>query len=329
MRLVLTLMLALNAAIPVPADELYFAFWNVENLFDTIDDPKVELDEEFTPTAPKQWTQERYEKKLQNLAQVIRDMNGGKGPDVLGLCEVENAAVVNDLIRKLEPLKRKYRLLHRDSPSARGIDCALLVDEARASVSDTEFHLVPGVKTRDIVEAKVMMDGKTLFVFMNHWPSRGGDKDGEQREKAAKVLRKRVDEILHADAAADIVIGGDLNDHPTDKSVREILHAETDKSKLHDATLFDTMGTIPNGTGTYFFEGHWEIIDHVIVSRGLLDEKGFRWRTDSTTVIRNDYQLFKPRDGEPRPNRTYGGDKYYGGYSDHTPVACVVEMVNP
>lgn len=146
-------------------------------------------------------------------------MNGGKGPDVLGLCEVENAAVVKDLIRVLEPLKRSYRLIHKDSPSGRGIDCAILVDEARAKASDAEFHPVPGVKTRDIVEAKVAVDGKTLFVFMNHWPSRLSDNGGEQRQKAAKVLRKRVDEILHADAATDIVIGGDLDDHPTDKSV--------------------------------------------------------------------------------------------------------------
>lgn len=325
MRITLAVALIFFSAFSASANELFVAFWNVENLFDTVDDPKVELDEEFTPTGTKQWTKERYETKLRNLAQVIRDMNGGKGPDVLGLCEIENAAVVKDLIRELEPLKRKYQLIHRDSPSGRGIDCAILVDEARARVAKADFLPVTGVKTRDIVEAQLAVDGNPLYVFMNHWPSRGGDSEGVERGKAAAVLRKRVDALLQSDPMTDIVMGGDFNDHSSDKSIHDVLRAETDRSKLHENTLLDTMGTIPTGTGTYFYDGHWENIDHLIVSRGLLDEKAFRWRRDSTTVIRKDYQLFKPRDGQPRPNRTYGGEKYHGGYSDHLPVACIVE----
>ena len=118
---------------------------------------------------------------------------------MLGLCEVENAAVVKDLIRELDPLKRKYRLIHRDSPSGRGIDCAILMDETRARVADAGFHPVAGLSTRDIVEAKVTMDGNPLYVFMNHWSSRGGDKTGEPRERAAKVLRARIDQLVRAD----------------------------------------------------------------------------------------------------------------------------------
>jgi hypothetical protein len=107
-------------------------------------------------------------------------MNGGKGPDVLGLCEIENAGVVLDLVRELAPLKRNYKLIHRDSPSGSGIDCAILVDEASAKIAASKFHPVLGVNTREIVEARLDVGGKTLFVFENHWPSRGGDKSGAE-----------------------------------------------------------------------------------------------------------------------------------------------------
>lgn len=160
------------------ADETYVAFWNVENLFDTIDDPAVEKDEEFTPDAPKKWTEERFQTKLENLARVIADMNGGRGPDVLGLSEIENRFVIEKLIEQLKPLNRDYGIVHKDSPSYRGIDCALIYDRKKLKLKSSDFLFIHS-RTREIVEAELTIGGDSLFVFVNHWPSRGGDREGK------------------------------------------------------------------------------------------------------------------------------------------------------
>ena len=135
------------------AEELYVACWNVENLFDLRDDPSVVGDEEFTPQAAKRWTTERLDIKLANLAKVITKMNNDRGPDVLGLIEVENHYVLRELVKTLAPLKRNYKIVHQDSPSDRGIDCALLYDADRLSLRFSSFHFVDAENTRDIVEA--------------------------------------------------------------------------------------------------------------------------------------------------------------------------------
>ena len=157
------------------AEDLFIASWNVENLFDLEDDPNVALDEEYTPQAPKRWTRERLDIKLNNLVKIIGKMNGGRGPDVLGLCEVENRKVVEMLVAKLAPLGRKYQIVHKDSPSDRGIDTALIYDANVFGMEDSKFHFVDAERTRDIVEAKLTRGGKGLYVFVNHWPSRGND----------------------------------------------------------------------------------------------------------------------------------------------------------
>src|SRR4051812_2426996 len=137
------------------AEELVVASWNCENLFDTEDDPNVKGDEDYTPDSPKKWTKEKLDTKLTNLATIIKKMNDGKGPDVLGVCEVENRKVVEMLVEKLQPLGRKYEIIHKDSPSERGIDCAIIYDSAVFSLADSKFHHVDAGDTRDIVEAKL------------------------------------------------------------------------------------------------------------------------------------------------------------------------------
>ena len=312
------------------ADEFYVAFWNVENLFDTVDDPNVKLDEEFTPTATKQWTEERFEDKLQKLARVISDMNGGHGPDVLGVAEVENRLVLEKLVEHLKPLGRDYDIVHHDSPSGRGIDCALLYDHKKFELKSSGFLIVHET-TREIVEADLTAGGNKLFVFVNHWPSRGGDREGKGRMQAGDVLRKRIDEILKEDAKADIVVIGDLNDHPDDPSVSQHLRALKDADALKDGDLFNTTWAIHDAPdrGSYNYHGKWEIIDHVIISPGLLDEAGFEWKPGSTTEIRNKYQMYRAGTPKEIPSRTYDWDKYLGGYSDHLPVACVIEQKGP
>src|SRR4051794_2316041 len=226
------LLIALNLRTQPSArgEEVYVAGWNCENLFDTEDDPKVEGDEEYTPDSPKHWTKERLDIKLDNLSSIIRKMNDGRGPDVLGVCEIENRKVVEMLVDKLKPLGRKYEIVHKDSPSERGIDCAIIFDSAVFTLIDSRFHHVDAENTRDIVEAKLERKGKDLYVFMDHWPSRHHKESF--RVKAADVARKRLDDILAGDKKVDAILLGDFNDESTDESIRDHLRAASAKENL-------------------------------------------------------------------------------------------------
>jgi endonuclease/exonuclease/phosphatase family metal-dependent hydrolase len=308
------------------AEELYIASWNVENLFDLQRDLSVELKDDFTPDSPKKWTKERLGIKLTNLSEAISKMNAGKGPDVLGLCEVENRKVVEMLRDKLAPLGRKYEIVHKESPSDRGIDTALLYDANVFSLADSKFHFVDADKTRDIVEAKLHRDGSDLFVFVNHWPSRRNPES--QRLKAAEVLRKRIDAILAADPKADIVMVGDFNDEPDNISLRDHLRATPSKDKLVDGALFNSTASLAaDKKGTFFYENEWELIDHIIVSPGLLDEVGFQLKDGSTERIVRPELMYQPPYPKAlaRPSTSYSKNSFHkNGYSDHIALGCVI-----
>jgi predicted extracellular nuclease len=313
---------------PAFADELYVASWNVENLFDLKDDPNVKYDEDYSPQSPKRWTKERLDIKLNQLAKIISKMNIGRGPDVLGLCEVENRKVVEMLVAKLAPLGRKYEIIHKDSPSDRGIDCALIYDSSVFSLADSKFHYIEAERTRDIVEARLRRKNADLFVFVNHWPSRLNDE--WQREAAATVLRKRLDEILAADPKADIVLVGDFNDEPDNTSIRDQLRAASSKENLPAGALFDSTAHLQAaGKGTHVYNNEWNLLDHIIISAGLLDDAAYRWKPDSSQRLEFDELFFHPRGrGEiPRPNRTYSGNDFHkSGFADHLAVVCVIEQ---
>ena len=164
-------------------EDFFIAHWNVENLFDTVDDPNVKGDEEFTPDGPKHWTDQHLDDKLSNLGKIICKMNDNRGPDVLGLCEVENRKVVEMLVAKLRSLGRDYQIVHKDSPSERGIDCALVYDAKVFKLTDSKFHHVDAGNTRDILEAKLENGGKPLYVFVDHWPAQ--THDGVATERGA------------------------------------------------------------------------------------------------------------------------------------------------
>ncbi len=305
--------------------ELGLAFWNVENLFDTVDDPKTEGDEEFTPGEPKAWTETRLELKLTNLARVIGDMNSGHGPDVLGLCEIENRAVLELLVKQLDKTGRKYEIVHEDSPSYRGIDCALLYDSKTVKLDRSQIHTVKKFVTRDILEARFTSGDKSFFVFVNHWPSRRNP--DANRIEVATILRKRVDQLLKSNAAVDIAILGDLNDTPANVSVSKTLRTWGNPDELRPGVLFNSMWKYhQNGdTGTYVYKNKWDVLDHIILSPGMLDGVGVDWVKDSTRRVMADYQMFdSDTPGSiPRPSRSYLGPRFFGnGYSDHLPVEC-------
>jgi 5'-nucleotidase (lipoprotein e(P4) family) len=306
---------------------LGIAFWNVENLFDLLDDPNVEGDEEFTPTGPKKWTEDRYETKLNNLATVISQMNDQQGPDVLGLAEIENRSVLEALVEKLKPLGRDYQIVHHDSPSGRGIDCALIYDARVLELDHSKFHHVDAGNTREIVEARFRRNGNELTVFVNHWPARSHD--ASYRVKAGLVLRKRIDQLLSADALADIIAMGDFNDHQADESIRDALEATAELKEIRGGKLFNTMFALDPSvpTGTYVYNNQWETLDQLFVSPGMLIPNGVSWVMGSTrpAILVRD-QLYNPHgDAIARPSRSYTWNSFHeSGYSDHLPVVSSV-----
>lgn len=305
------------------------AFYNTENLFDTIDAP-YGGDDDFAPKGKNAWTPERYQKKLDNIYKVLSGILGGKKvPALIGLSEVENETVLQDLIKKT-PIADNYGIVHYDSPDERGIDVALLYDPTYFTLTASEpikveFDFEPSDRTRDILYVQGKLGKQDVHVFVNHWPSRreGMEKSSPKREAAAKIVQTKVSSILQKDGNAKIIIMGDLNDHPDNKSVAEVLKAKNDCSKPDAAQLYDLSAQFQQkGLGTHRYEGKWGVLDHIIVSGALLQNtKGLKTSPKDVHIFKQDWMMYNDtRYGGKSPSATYGGTKYYGGYSDHLPT---------
>ncbi len=299
-----------------------FAFYNVENLFDIYDDPKTS-DEEFTPTGKKKWTQERYQKKLDQLSTVVADL---KFPDILGVCEVENEKVMQDLAANPKLAAKNYQTVHFDSPDKRGIDNGLLYQKAHFTVLEKEAiainfptEIVENYTTRDILYVRGNYRGEELHVFINHWPSRRGGLEASEPKRVfvASQLRKKTDAILAQNPNANILIMGDLNDETDNNSVAKTLGAVapglTQKQYLYNFTQpLDAAGD-----GSYRYRENWNMLDQIIVSPNLTTGK---LRAQKAYIFKADYLNYEDKKYGQRPNKTYGGPNYYGGTSDHYPV---------
>lgn len=298
--------------------------YNVENLFDTSDDPKVP-DEEFLPSAEKKWDDERYQKKLNDLARVISEVNPKDAPEIVGLIEVENRAVLEDLVRTAALQKLDYGIIHEESPDFRGIDVALIYRKGEfTEISHEALPVVfaddPEFKTRDILHVVGKVKNNTVHVFVNHWPSRiGGDeKTQPKRILAASVLKRKVDEVLAADSRAHIVIMGDMNDEPSNVSLLETLGAKSPETGAKLVNLM--MPDDRKGEGTYFYSGNWNMLDNIVVSGEMINGKSIRVENGKGEIYRSDWMIFTNKTGDKTPNRSYVGNKYTGGVSDHFPV---------
>ncbi len=315
-------------AFPQNEEQLFVvASYNVENLFDTINDPTID-DEQFLPSDSSKWNSEKYSVKLKNLAAVIDSMNNGWGPDILGLIEVENKAVIEDLVARLGSGK-KYKIVHYDSPDGRGIDVALIYNSDLFSIARSEalvVELPDKWPTRSILHA-VLCDAKGIEFnfYVNHWPSRrGGEKSATARIAAASVLRKSIDKLLEEDPKSKIIMMGDFNDEPLDVSVEQTLRAGLmvciPGSQLDTAVYNLAMEKKIAGEGTYLYQGNWNMLDQIIVSGSVA----------ASNYLCNSYSIFKPEfilqkngkyAGSSLP--TFGGKRYFGGYSDHFAVYAV------
>jgi len=317
-----------------PPTTLTVMFYNTENLFDIVDDPRT-ADDEFTPAGKKEWTQERYEKKLEDLAKVISEMLPKGLPDLIGLCEVENRSVTEALARTGKLKKMDYGVVQDDSPDRRGIDVALLYNPGKFKYLSHRSIAIrfprDTTRVRDILYVKGRAGGEMMHIFVNHWKSRSGGVQATEQKRvfSAVVLRRTIDSILNFEPQAKIIIMGDFNDEPTNMSIMQILMAADKRKNTGRRDLYNLMYDMHNlhDTGTYSYKGSWLMLDQIIVSYPLLQDKN-GWHTgyDGGHIFSEEWMLYdNPKAGRPVPNRTYAGPAYTGGISDHLPVLLKLE----
>jgi len=313
--------------------ERYFRlmFYNVENLFDTQDD-SLTNDNEFLPNEGKYWTYNRYQEKLHHISTTIVALGGWYPPEIIGLCEIENHKVLEDLCKRSDLAGLKYSIIHKESHDSRGIDVALLYRKESFKpigykAVQVVFSFSPGSTTRDILYVCGLTNNNdTLHIFINHWPSRwGGQLDSERnRMEASRTLRNEVDSILDMNPKSKIVIMGDLNDYPYNKSLTDVLKANRQYTSIIDNELYNLSSFIAEtkDIGSHKFEGVWGILDQIIVSGALLNaQKGLSTKKENAYIFNADFLLTDDENYTGKTNfRTYNGYKYIGGYSDHLPV---------
>lgn len=312
------------------------AFYNLENLFDTHDEPHTFDETSPLMELPAAVRTAVYWKKNRNMAKVISEIGKEitKQPPVLvGVAEVENKKVLHDLVNDPHLKLYDYGIIHYDSPDLRGIDVALLYRKKHFHPLLSSSHEVviydinqPGVQrfTRDVLLVTGLLEGDTLNVLVNHWPSRfGGEKRSRpNREKAAAVNKRLVDSLLGGNPYAKIIIMGDMNDGPYNTSIKNILNAKADQQDVESGGLFNPMANMQKkgGLGTIGYQDSWDLFDQIIISRSLLNKDYTRYRYYKAGIYNPDYLITPDGRYKGYPFRSYANGQFTGGYSDHFPV---------
>ena len=309
-------------------------FYNVENLFDPYDDTLTE-DDEFTPYGARNWTYEKFLRKLNRLYKVMAVSGGWYPPDIIALAETEHRWIVEKLARETPLSKYGYRVVHSESPDRRGIDISILYREGSfVMLSDSTITVRlkedPPEFTRDIIHLAGIIPGNdTLHLLFNHWPSRyRGQVNSEwKRVTAARLLREKVDEVFTAGQGSGVVIAGDFNDEPCDVSLAEHMGARIQWSDTVSRDLYNlSADEIKAGYGTHKFQGGWYMFDQFIVSGKLLNS------TVSCNARILDFDFLLEEDKAYlglKPFRTYNGYTYQGGFSDHLPILLELTLYGP
>ena len=298
------------------------AFYNVENLFDTEDDPHIN-DNDFLPTGKLAWSTERYQLKLQHIKEVLNGINKEHTLALFGMAEVENRTVLEDLLKK----DSVYQIIHYNSSDNRGIDVCLLYNSNYfipiiSYLSSYKSNGNPKVSLREVLVVKGLLWNDTIHVLLNHWPSRRGgeEKSEHKRIAAASVTSHVIDSISKNNPFANIIIMGDFNDQPNDKSVSTIstmrnltLTTKNDSAKIINPFAAKQDG----GEGTCKYKRDWFLFDQILINNSLMNKKGCQF---VSAEIYHPEWLYYKEDVNSGPYRTYLGNKYYGGYSDHLPV---------
>jgi len=310
------------------------AFYNLENLFDYEDDPLV-FDNDRTPDGKDHWTAEMYHAKLKNMAEVIAEIGAdvtGALPVIVGVCEVENRRVLEDLLNQEPLVGNDYGIVHFDSPDRRGIDVALLYQ--KKLFTPTHYRAYPlflyqeddplrRIFTRDQLVVSGVLDGDNIHLIVNHWPSRSGGeaRSRPKRIQAAKLNKRIIDSLFGQDPYAKIITMGDLNDDPISPSVKRHLGTEKDRKELPLRALYNPMeGMFKKGLGTLAWRDSWNLFDQIIISSAFLSEEYSSYRFYKAGIYNKPYLANATGQYKGYPFRSYANGTYTGGYSDHFPV---------
>jgi predicted extracellular nuclease len=309
------------------------AFYNVENLFDTIDDPNVD-DQEFLPNGTENWNSAKYLLKIEHISEAIskigQDIVLG-GPAIIGLSEIENRGVLEDLINSDNLKSKNYGIVHYDSPDRRGIDVGFLYKKNRFIVegsqpmplrtSDTTF------KTRDQLLVWGKLDGEPIYFLVNHWPSRygGEQRSAPKRRAAAELTRHIADSLMKINPNLKMVIMGDLNDNPNNKSIAKYLKAKGKPEEIIAGDIYNPMMKLfKDGIGSYAYRDSWDLFDQMIVTYGLVGTDYSSFKLMKTKIFNEAFLKQKTGAFTGYPWRTFASGQYLGGYSDHFPVYSVL-----
>lgn len=303
------------------------AFYNLENLFDTIHDVGKN-DYEYLPNGGNKWNSMKYEAKLKNMSDVLSQLATDKlpmGPAIIGMSEVENRNVLNDLLKQPALKDRGYEIIHYEGPDKRGVDCAFFYNPKLFQLE--ESVLLPYIyindtvhKTRGFLVAGGKMADEHIYAIVNHWPSRAAG--SSTRERAGEQVRAIKDSLLAVDPSAKIIIMGDMNDDPMDKSMSVALGA---KRKMNDVSSHDLYNPwwdmlVKKGVGSLMYRGKWNLFDQIVFTGNLLGEDRSSLKFYKNEVFKRNFLFQQEGKYKGYPKRTQSGGVWLNGYSDHLPT---------
>jgi len=335
---ILGLLLALISLNTVAQEKRNFkihtiAFYNVENLFDTIND--INKNDEASPIMEMKFNRsEIYKKKVKNMASVIADIGSdlvNKSPSIVGLSEVENRNVIEDLLNNKHLLNKNYDIVHYDSPDERGIDVGLIYNKDVFKVNSTKSHELiiydnnssKRNYTRDQLVVSGLLDNELIHVIVNHWPSRSG---GEERSRAgrmaaAELNKKIIDSLQNKYKNAKIITMGDFNDDPHDDSMKKILNAKKYIEDVKTNGIYNPMEVIlsDQGIGSNAYRDVWQLFDQILVTEPFLNKKYDSYQFYKAGIFNKSYLINKAGRYKGYPFRSFSWGSFTGGYSDHLP----------
>ena len=314
-----------------------FGFYNLENFYDTINQPNVD-DEDFTPKGNYHYTSKIFLDKVNRLAEVISQIATDKTPDGLaffGCAEIENKSVLETLVNHPKLKSRNYQIVHYDGPDLRGVDCGLIYNPKYFTVLESKsltVNLKEVVKswrpTRDILYVKgILNNTDTIHLFVNHWPSRRGGEEATAplRKFAAGISKHMIDSLMAINPNTKIVDMGDLNDNPTDPTMVKVLGCVDKKEKCKSGGMFNPwVDFYKKGIGTLGYNDTWSLFDQEVISYGWLnhDQSGFFYQ--SAHIFNKDFMIQKTGKYKGYPKRTWDFNIYNAGYSDHLPTYIII-----
>ncbi|MFV0390639.1 MAG: endonuclease/exonuclease/phosphatase family protein [Paludibacteraceae bacterium] len=304
-------------------------FYNLENLFDTIN--QANLDEEFLPDGSMHWTSLKYKAKLKNMAYAISQIGQDvtpRGVSILGVSEIENRGVLEDLVKEPTIANRTLRIVHYDSPDRRGVDVGLLYNPRDFVVSASKSYRLnfpedTTLLTRDQLLVSGYLLNEKIHVIVGHWPSRiGGEQASAPKRNAAAALSKHIaDSLYRQDANAKIIIMGDFNDDPFNESAAKILDAKKNRDDVPEKGLYNPMWRIlDSGVGSLAYNNQWNLFDQIIISKPFLHNDNTKLRFWKAEIFNKNFLIQQEGSYKGSPLRTHAGGVWLNGYSDHFPT---------